>query len=62
MWAICSIYRLKCPSRSHANYLEYNEKSYPPKFVVSLANKFANDRELDPDELRLKHVISFLEV
>ena len=28
--------------------------------MVSLANKFANGRELDPDDLRLKHVISFL--
>ncbi len=27
--------------------LEYNEKSYPPKLVVSLANKYANGEELD---------------
>jgi MoxR-like ATPase len=28
-------------------YLEYNEKRYPPKVVISRANKFANGQELD---------------
>ena len=28
--------------------LEYDNKKYPPKYVISLANKYANDRELNP--------------
>lgn len=27
--------------------LEYNKKIYPPKYIVSLANKYANNNELD---------------
>ena len=30
--------------------LEYNDKYYPPKYVISLANKFANNIELDPQD------------
>jgi hypothetical protein len=29
-------------------YVVYNEKKYPPKYVLSLANKYSNGRELDP--------------
>ncbi len=37
--------------RSSRNYfLEYNGMSYPPKYIVSLANKYANGKELDPSE------------
>jgi hypothetical protein len=27
--------------------LEYNRRTYPPKYIVSLANKYANNNELD---------------
>lgn len=30
--------------------LEYEGKEYPPKYVISLANKYANDHELDSEE------------
>ncbi len=30
-------------------YLEYNSHYYPPKYVLSLANKFANHQELSPN-------------
>ncbi len=30
--------------------LEYNNKHYSPKYVISLANKYANGKELDPAE------------
>lgn len=31
-------------------YIEFNGDRYPPKYIISLANKFANDRELHPEE------------
>ena len=31
-------------------YLIFEGKQYPPKYVLSLANRFANDEELDPSE------------
>ena len=36
--------------RSRKFLLEYGGKYYPPKYIVSLANKYANDRELDSSE------------
>ncbi|MFH8120317.1 MAG: hypothetical protein QXS37_05950 [Candidatus Aenigmatarchaeota archaeon] len=30
--------------------LEYNGKYYPPKYTISLANKYANGKELDPQK------------
>ncbi|MEW6374919.1 MAG: hypothetical protein AB1502_03910 [Thermodesulfobacteriota bacterium] len=30
--------------------LEYNGRHYPPKYVISLANKHANGKELEPSE------------
>jgi hypothetical protein len=33
--------------RSERYDLEYNKKLYPPKYVISLANKYANGNELD---------------
>jgi MoxR-like ATPase len=30
--------------------LEYNKKLYPPKYIISLANKYANGKELDHSE------------
>jgi len=27
--------------------LTYNKKTYPPKYIISLANKYANNNELD---------------
>jgi len=29
--------------------LKYKTKTYPPKYTVGLANKFANGKELNPD-------------
>ncbi len=37
------------PSRESIDYrLEHDGKSYPPKYVVSVANRFANGTDLDP--------------
>ncbi|MGC8726194.1 MAG: hypothetical protein ACP5RS_06435 [Thermoplasmata archaeon] len=30
--------------------LEYNGKRYPPKYVISIANKYVNGKELKPLE------------
>lgn len=30
--------------------LEYNGEYYPPKYIISIANKYANSKELDPQE------------
>ena len=39
------------PRRNSRDYfLEYNGKLYPPKYVISLANKYANGYELSPSE------------
>lgn len=35
---------------SHTYYIRYNGKSYPPQYVVSLANNRVNGGELPPDE------------
>jgi hypothetical protein len=36
------------PGRDSEKYdLEYNGKLYPPKYIISLANKYANGKELD---------------
>jgi hypothetical protein len=32
--------------------LLHNGEQFPPKYVISLANKFANDRELDPHQFK----------
>lgn len=29
-------------------FLKYNGKCFPPKYIISLANKYANGKELDP--------------
>ncbi len=31
-------------------FLKYNGKCFPPKYIISLANKYANGKELDPKE------------
>jgi hypothetical protein len=37
--------------RSSDGYdLEYNKRYYPPKYIISLANKYANGNELDHSE------------
>ena len=36
--------------RSKKFLLEYNGEFYPPKYTVSLANKYANGKELGPHE------------
>lgn len=30
-------------------FLTYKGKRYPPKYLISLANKYANNEELDPN-------------
>lgn len=47
--AIEEIKRSKIPvHRDSGKYdLEYDNRLYPPKYVVSLANKYANGKELD---------------
>ena len=35
--------------------LLFNGEQFPPKYVISLANKFANDRELDPSQFSGGH-------
>jgi hypothetical protein len=36
------------PKRKSTKYLlKFNDKFYPPKYVLSIANKFANGTELD---------------
>ena len=37
--------------KSHSYYLEYNTNYYPPKYVVCVANKYANGKELEPWQL-----------
>lgn len=37
--------------RSKKFLLKYDGKYYPPKYIISLANKYANGRELDSSEL-----------
>ena len=39
------------PKRKSKNWdLVYNGNNYPPKYSVSIANKYANGRELEYDE------------
>ena len=39
------------PNReSRGFHLEYEGKYYPPKYVISIANRYANGRELQPSE------------
>lgn len=39
------------PGRDSEKYdLDYNGKLYPPKYIISLANKYANGKELDHSE------------
>ena len=38
-------------SHSDKNNLEYNGKHYPLKYIISLANKYANGEELKDYEL-----------
>lgn len=30
--------------------MEYNGEFYPPKYIISIANKYVNGKELDPEE------------
>lgn len=50
--AIEEIERVGTPNgRSSKRFLlKYNDKHYSPKYVISLANKYANGKELDPSE------------
>jgi len=34
--------------KSRKFFLEFSGRHYPPKYVISLANKYANGKELDP--------------
>ena len=50
--AIESIDQEQIPSNRESTkfVLQYNSKYYPPKYVISVANKFANGTELPPEE------------
>jgi len=44
------------PGRESKKFdLVYNSKHYPPKYVISIANKYANGEELDPQEFNGGH-------
>ena len=40
------------PKKRHSRkyLLEFNGRHYPPKYVISLANKYANGHELNPEK------------
>ncbi|HAF07117.1 MAG: hypothetical protein XD76_0863 [candidate division TA06 bacterium 32_111] len=50
--AIEEIKKIGLPSRRNSKkfWLKYKGKLYPPKHIISLANKYANGKELDPKE------------
>ena len=50
--AIEEIKKVRIPEgRSSKKFLlEYNGEYYPPKYIISKANKYANGKELDPQE------------
>ncbi len=54
MKAIVEIDRNGIRSGRHSSTydLVYNSKRYPPKLVISIANKFSNGEELDPNEFK----------
>jgi hypothetical protein len=43
-------YGIQQGRKSRGFSLQYNGKDYPPKYVISLANKYANGEELDSEE------------
>lgn len=49
--AIAEVDKVGVPAKrqSRKYYLRYEGKSYPPKYIISLANSFANAEELDPE-------------
>ena len=48
--ALAEIDRSGVPKGRQSRYfhLSYRGKTYPPKYVISLANKFTNGKELEP--------------
>lgn len=50
--AIGEVERVGIPNgRSSKKFLlEYNGKYYPPKYIISLANRYTNGKELEPSE------------
>jgi hypothetical protein len=44
----------------HRHLIEHNGKTYPPKFAISLANKYANGTELAPDDFHSHETNNFL--
>ncbi len=41
-------------------FLEYNGKTYPPKYVISLANKYANGAPLNPLSFTAQEAVTYL--
>lgn len=41
-------------------YLKYGEKTLPPKYVISIANKYANNKELDSNNFNAVEAKNFL--
>lgn len=48
-------YGIPAARGSNKHLLEYNGKYYPPKYVISLANRHANGEELSPSEFSGGH-------
>ncbi|NQX96539.1 MAG: hypothetical protein HRT73_01495 [Flavobacteriales bacterium] len=46
---------------SYSYYLDYEGKQYAPKYVISIANKYANGEELDSHDFHAKQAKKYLE-
>ncbi len=60
--AIAKINPENIPTQRHEKYYTLNEsgKTLPPKFVISIANKFANGAELNSDDFNAVEAKNFL--
>jgi hypothetical protein len=47
--------------KSKTHFVIHNGKKYPPKYIISLANKFINGKELKSESFHtLRHAVPFL--
>ncbi len=46
---------------SYSYYLDYEGKQYAPKYVISIANKYANGKELHPNDFHANQAKKYLE-
>lgn len=47
--------------KSKSHFLRHEKKPYPPKYVLSIANKFVRGKELDPKDFHTYDATPFLE-